>query len=63
MRKMKGISSEKEYIEICKCRERREVKGWTSSSKQQEPTSEPTNTKEEICLEYTKRKVKRAAIE
>ena len=40
-----------------------EVKGWTSSSKQQEDPTEPTNTKEEIRLEQMKRKVKRADLE
>ena len=41
----------------------KEVKGWTSSSKQQEAPQELTNTKEEICLEQTKRKVKTSALE
>ena len=41
----------------------KEVKGWTSSSKKQEAPQELTNTKEEICLEQTKRKVKRASLE
>ena len=40
-----------------------EVKGWTSSSKQQEYLPEITKTKEENCLEQTKRKVKRIAPE
>ena len=64
---MKEISSEEEDIGICKFRRRsrveimnEEVKGWTSSSKQQESPPEPTNTKEDICLEQMKRKVKRA---
>ena len=34
------------------------MKGWTSSSKQQEAPPEPTKTKEEIRLEQTKIKVK-----
>ena len=41
----------------------KEVKLWTSLSKQQEALPEPTNTKEEIRLEQTKRKVKRSALE
>ena len=67
---MKVSSSEDEYIVIRKCRRRsrfyiikKEVIGLTSSSKQQEAPPEPTNTKEEIRLEYIKRKVKRAALE
>ena len=67
---MKGSSSEYEYIVIHKCRRRsqveitnEEVKVWTSSSKQQEYPPEPTNIKEEICLEHTKRKVKRTSLE
>ena len=40
-----------------------EVKGWTYSSKQQETLLEPTNTKEDIRLEYTRIKVNRAALE
>ena len=39
-----------------------EVKGWTSSSKQQEAPPEPAKKKEEIHLEQMKRKVKRAAL-
>ena len=40
------------------------MKGWISSSKQQqEAPQELTNTKEEIRLEQTKKKVKRAALE
>ena len=67
---MKGSSSEEEDIEIRKCRRRslvdivnEEVKGWTSASKQQEAPPEPTNTKEEICLEQMKIKLKIAALE
>ena len=66
---MKVSSSEEEEIGILKCRRRsrvgitnEEVKLWTSSSKQQEAPPEPTNTKEEICLEQMKREVKRAAL-
>ena len=40
-----------------------EVKGWISSSKQQEDPPELTNTKEEICLEQMKRKIKIAVLE
>ena len=40
-----------------------EVKGWTSSQKQQESPPEITKTKQEIRLEQMKRKVKRAALE
>ena len=40
-----------------------EVKGWTSSFKKQETPPEITKTKEDICSEQIKRKVKRAAIE
>ena len=39
------------------------MKGWTSSSKQQEAPPETSNTKVDICLEQMKRKVKRAALE
>ena len=39
------------------------MKGWKSSSKQQEAPPEPTNIKEEIRLELMKRKVKIAALE
>ena len=67
---MKGISSEEEEIGIPNCRRiirveiiNEDVKGWKSSSKQQEAPPEPTNTKEEICLEHMKRKVKRSALE
>ena len=41
----------------------KEVKLWTSLSKQQEALPEPTNTKEEIRLEQMKRKVKIAVLE
>ena len=58
------ISSEEEEIGIRKCRTRirvdnmnEEVKGWTSSSKQQEPPPKITKTKQEISLEHMKRKV------
>ena len=40
-----------------------EVKGWTSSSKQQEAIPEPTKTKEEISLEQMKINVKISALE
>ena len=39
------------------------LKGWKSSLKQQEAPPEPTNTKEEICLEQMKIKVKISALE
>ena len=39
------------------------MKGWTSSSKQQEYPPERTKTKEETRLEQTKRKLKRSALE
>ena len=39
------------------------MKGFTSSSKQQQAPPEPTNTKEEICLEEMKRKVEKEALE
>ena len=65
---MKEINSEEEEIGICKCRRKsridkinEEVKGWTTSPKQQEYPPERTNTKEETCLERTKRKLKRSA--
>ena len=67
---MKGSSGEEEEIGIHKFRRRsridiikEEVKQWKSSSKEQEAPPEPTKTKEEICLEHTKRKVKRSALE
>ena len=67
---IKGSSSEEEDIGIRKCRIRsrvdiikEEVKVWTSLYKQQEATIEPTNTKENICLEHMKRKVKIASLE
>ena len=66
----KESSSEEENIGIRKCRRRsrvdnmnEEVKGWTSSSKQQESPPEITKTKEEIRLEQMKREVKRASLE
>ena len=40
-----------------------EVKGQTSSSKQQEDPPEPKNSKQDIILEHMKREVKRAALE
>ena len=40
-----------------------EVKGWTSSPKEQEAPSEATNTKKSIRLEQMIIKVKRAALE
>ena len=39
------------------------MKGWTSSSKQQEDPLERTNTKEYIRIEQMKRKVKISALE
>ena len=55
---MKVRSSEEEEIGICMGRRisqveimNKEVKGWTTSSKKQEPPLEPPNTKEEIRLE------------
>ena len=39
------------------------MKGWTSSSKQQEYPPERPKTKEETCLEWTKRKLKRSDLE
>ena len=64
-----SISGEEE-IGIPKCRRRsisdnmnEEVKGWTSSSKQLEYPPEITKTKEEICVEQMKIKVKRVALE
>ena len=66
----KANSREEEEIGIRKCRIisrvdiiNEELKGWTSSSKQQEAPPEPKNTKEEIRLEQTKRNVERAALE
>ena len=41
----------------------KEVRGCTSSSKQQQAPTEITKTKEEICLEQVKRKLKTAALE
>ena len=38
-----------------------EVKGWTSTLKQQEAPPEPTNTKEVIRLEHMKRKGKKGS--
>ena len=66
----KESNSEEEDIGIRKCRRKNriykikeEVKGWTSSSKQQEYPPEITKTKEETRLERTKRKLKRSALE
>ena len=39
------------------------MEGCASSSKQQEAPLEPTNNKEDICLEKMKKKVKRATLE
>ena len=39
------------------------MRGWTSSSKNPECPPETTKTKEENCLENSKRKLKRAALE
>ena len=54
---MKEINSEEEEIVIRKCRRKtridkinEEVKGWTSSSKQQEYPPERTKTKQETRL-------------
>ena len=67
---MKGTISEEEEIGIPKCRRRsrvdiinEEVKGRTSSSKQEEVPIELNNTKMEIRLEKFKIKIKRAALE
>ena len=67
---MKGSSSEYEDIGIHKCSRinlfiiiNKEVKVWTSSSKQQEDIPELTKTKEDIRLEQMKRKVRRVALE
>ena len=67
---MIGSSREEGDIGISKCIRRsrvdiinEEVKGWTSSSKQQESPPEPKNTKDDIRLEQTKRKVKVSALE
>ena len=67
---MRGRSCEEEEIGIRRCRIKirvdiinEEVKGWTSSSKQQQYPPELTKTKEEIRLEQMKRKVKRASLE
>ena len=62
--------NEEEEIGIRKCRRKsridkynEEVRGWTSSSKNPECPPETTKTKEENCLENSKRKLKRAALE
>ena len=67
---MKGIISEEEEIGIPNPSRRsrvdiinEEVKGWTSSSKQEEVPIELNNTKMEIRLEKFKIKIKRAALE
>ena len=67
---MKGSSSEEEAIGIRKCSRRslvdiinEEAKGWTYSLNQQEAPLEPTNTKEDICLEQMKIKLKISALE
>ena len=67
---MKESSREEEEIGIRKCGRRgqvdiinKEVKGWTSSSKQQEAPPQISNTKEDIRLEQTKRKVERSSLE
>ena len=39
------------------------MKGWTSSLKQQKAPQKNTKTKDEICLELMKRKLKRAFLE
>ena len=56
---MKGNSSEEEEIGISKCRIRsrvgiisEEVKGWASSSKQQEAPLEQKKTTKDIRLEW-----------
>ena len=66
---MKESSSEEEGIGIRNCRKisqvdiiNEEVKVWTSPLKQKEAPPEPTNTKEEICLEQMK-KIKIATLE
>ena len=62
---MKASSNEEEEIGIHKCRRRsrvdklnEEVKELTSSFKKQEYPPDITQTKKDICLEQTKRKVK-----
>ena len=67
---MEESIGEKEDIGIRKCRRRsqvdifnKEVKGWKSSSKQQNFPPEPTKTKEGIRLEQMKIKVKITALE
>ena len=66
---MKESISEEENIGIRMCRQRsrvdimkKEVKGWTSPSKQQESPPQITKTKEDICLKQMKIKVKIAAL-
>ena len=66
----KESSSEEKEIGIHNYRRRSQVyimnkgvKVWTSSSKQQGAPTEITNTKEDICLEHIKIKVKRSALE
>ena len=66
---MKGISSEQEENGIRDFRRRssqviinEKMEGCASSSKQQEAPPEPTNNKEDICLEQVKIKVKRIPI-
>ena len=58
---MKESSSEEEEIGIRKCRRRsrvdiinEELKGWTSSPKQQEAPVEPTNIKDDIFYNIRK---------
>ena len=67
---MKVINSKEEEIVIRNCRRKGrvgiingEVKGWTSSLKQQEAPLETTKTKEQIRLKQMKIKVKRSALE
>ena len=66
----KERSSEEKEIGIRQCRIRsrvdnmnEELKRWKSSLKKQESPPEITKTKEEICLEQTKRKLKRSDLE
>ena len=62
--------NEEEEIGIGKCRIKspiykynEEMRGWTPPSKNPECPPETTKTKEENCLEKTKRKLKQAALE
>ena len=67
---MRKKINEEEDIGIRKCREKspidknnREVRGWTSSSKNPERLTDTKKTKEENSLEKSKRKKERVALE